>query len=264
MSFLLYQTPDPHTLKDALPDFTSATHIFLPINDCRNGMEAEGGSHWSLLLVSLLDGSAFHYDSLSPANNNEALEVTQKISTLVNREIRYINLDDSPAQENSSDCGVFVCMCMRYLLETRLLKAPSYEMVSMSLRGVEINASAGRREMVKILNRHKKKHDRRRSYVTTSSSTSSFSFLSILVAFGVFIALLAAILPLFFPDIFSEEFNFDTISITIPVVPFENIEPLLSSTYADISARFHELFDQAKDMLLRSEYVDVSRFLRRL
>ncbi|KMU76669.1 Ulp1 protease family protein [Coccidioides immitis RMSCC 3703] len=42
MSYLLYQTPDPRSLRGALPEFSRASHIFLPINDCRSVTEAEG------------------------------------------------------------------------------------------------------------------------------------------------------------------------------------------------------------------------------
>src|SRR5690348_7558210 len=113
MSFMLLQTPDPRTLREALPNFTKTTHVFLPINDCRNVNEAEGGTHWSLVLVSIVDDIAFHYDSLPPGNTTQAQQVTQKIGTLLNRRLRFLNLDDSPVQENSSDCGIFVCLSMR-------------------------------------------------------------------------------------------------------------------------------------------------------
>ncbi|PQE12677.1 hypothetical protein CJF30_00002533 [Rutstroemia sp. NJR-2017a BBW] len=79
MAFMLMQTPNPLDLKQALPDFSKTTHIFLPINDNRNVSVAEGGSHWSLLLVSVVDGVAFHYDSLSPSNWNEAEEMLRII-----------------------------------------------------------------------------------------------------------------------------------------------------------------------------------------
>ncbi|KAI1961201.1 SUMO1 sentrin specific peptidase 8 [Ophidiomyces ophidiicola] len=157
MSYLLYQTPNPHTLQDALPDFTKASHIFLPINDCRSVTEAEGGTHWSLLLVSVVDNVAFHYDSLPPGNRNEALRVAQKVSIILDRGFRFVQLDDSPVQENSSDCGVYVCLTMRHLLISRLLKACTSQMVSMSLGGKKIDASAGRREMVRIIDRFRKK-----------------------------------------------------------------------------------------------------------
>ncbi|MCJ1462714.1 hypothetical protein MMC07_001317 [Pseudocyphellaria aurata] len=117
MSFMLIQTPDPLTLRDALPDFSKTTHIFLPINDCRNVELAEGGTHWSLLLVSVVDGVSFHYDSLQPANRSEANMASHKIGQLLGKPLRFQDLSDSPQQENSSDCGVFVCIQMRHLLE---------------------------------------------------------------------------------------------------------------------------------------------------
>jgi sentrin-specific protease 8 len=163
MAFMLMQTPDPLTLKDALPDFRLTTHIFLPINDARNVSVAEGGSHWSLLLVSVIDGVAFHYDSLTPSNYNEARLATDKISTLLNRPLRFMNLEDSPQQENSSDCGVYVCIQMRHLLLKRLLSANAREKVSMSMGGKLVDASGGRKEMLKTIEGFRKEGERRRS-----------------------------------------------------------------------------------------------------
>lgn len=163
MSFMLMQTPDPMTLKEALPDFSRTSHIFLPINDCRNVEIAEGGSHWSLLLVSLTDRVSFHYDSLNPANRSEAQLASNKISQLLGKPIRFINLEDSPQQNNSSDCGVFVCIEMKHLLLKRLLQACSREKVSMSLNGRDINASAGRKEMLRVIETFRKEGERRRS-----------------------------------------------------------------------------------------------------
>ncbi|PGG99057.1 hypothetical protein GX51_06474 [Blastomyces parvus] len=194
MSFMLLQTADPRTLRDVLPDFTKTSHIFLPINDCRNVNEAEGGTHWSLLLVSVVDGVAFHYDSLPPGNCEEALQATQKLSRLLNKQLRFINLDDSPVQENSSDCGVFVCLHMRHLLLKRLLMANSSEKISMSLGGMRVNANNGRKEIVRIIERFRKKGERRRSYVSTFILVCSLLLLLV-----TFLAL--PVLPLlFFPD----------------------------------------------------------------
>ena len=164
MSFMMIQTPDVLTLKDALPNFSKTTHIFLPINDCRNVMEAEGGSHWSLLLVSVVDGVAFHYDSLCESNDHEARVATQKMATLLGRSLRFISMEDSPQQENGSDCGVFVCLLMRYLLLNRLLRADSKEKVSMSMAGKNVEATSGRKEMLKIIDSFRRE-GRRRSYV---------------------------------------------------------------------------------------------------
>ncbi|KAJ5727207.1 hypothetical protein N7493_005027 [Penicillium malachiteum] len=169
MSFMLAQTRDPRTLREALPDFTQATHVFLPINDCRNVTQAEGGTHWSLLLISIVDRIAFHYDSLYQGNHWEAADVTRKFGWLLNLPIRFLHLQDSPQQDGGSDCGVFVCLNMRYLLLKRLLQASSHEKVSMSLGGRKVDAPAGRKEMTKIIEGFRKEGERRRS---TSMSRS--------------------------------------------------------------------------------------------
>lgn len=175
MSFMLLQTPDPRTLRDALPNFSKTTHIFLPINDCRNVTEAEGGTHWSLLLVSLVDHIAFHYDSLPPGNRMEAYTVTMKLVTLLNCPIRFVALEDSPQQENSSDCGVFVCLNMRCLLLDRLLRANSHQKVSMSLADKRVDASSGRRQILRIIEGFRKEGVRRRSHSSSPSERHSRS-----------------------------------------------------------------------------------------
>ncbi|KAL6904162.1 hypothetical protein GGI43DRAFT_421627 [Trichoderma evansii] len=151
MTFLLMKEPDMRHVRSALPDFNKVTHVFLPINDNRNVAMAEGGSHWSLLLVSVLDGIAFHYDSLGGANYAEANLATRKLSEIVQRPIRFVNLEDSPQQENGSDCGVFVCLLMRHLLVKRLLAANAREKVSMSMAGKMVDSNGGRKEMLRII-----------------------------------------------------------------------------------------------------------------
>ncbi|KAI9842454.1 MAG: hypothetical protein M1837_007123 [Sclerophora amabilis] len=163
MAFMLMQTPDPLTLKEALPDFSHTTHIFLPINDCQAVEVAEGGSHWSLLLVSVIDGVSFHYDSLSPSNFEEARVVSHKIGQLVGKPLKFQNLEDSPQQENSSDCGVFVCKLMKELLLKKLLRVKSQDKVSMSMRGKVVDASRERRDLLKIIESFRKEGERRRS-----------------------------------------------------------------------------------------------------
>ncbi|KPI46029.1 NEDD8-specific protease 2 [Cyphellophora attinorum] len=165
MSMMLSVTPDHaiSTIKDVLPTFNGITHAFLPINDCTNPNQAEGGTHWSLLLVSIVDGVAFHYDSLPPGNEHEAANTTHKLSRLVNKPIRFIQLRDSPQQENSSDCGVFVCLNMRHLLLKRLLQVHTNEKVSMSLGGRRVDAREGRKEMFRTIEGFRKEGERRRS-----------------------------------------------------------------------------------------------------
>jgi sentrin-specific protease 8 len=165
MAFMLMQTRDVLSLKDALPDFSKTTHIFLPINDARNPSVAEGGSHWSLLLVSVIDGVAFHYDSMTPSNYNEAQGATNKLSTLLGKGLKFLNLDDSPQQENGNDCGVYVCILMRHLLMKKLLSANAREKVSMSMAGKLVDANGGRKEILRTIEGFRREGERRRSYV---------------------------------------------------------------------------------------------------
>lgn len=167
---MLMQTPDPLTLKDALPNFRRSTHIFLPINDCRAPNLPQGGSHWSLLLVSILDGVAFHYDSLNSSNHWAALHCCQKFQTLLGRELKYINLSDSPQQNNGSDCGVYVCVEMKELLK-RLLKKDSRDKISMSMRGLNIDAVRARKMMTGLIDEFRK--EGRRSMSRSRSPSGS-------------------------------------------------------------------------------------------
>lgn len=163
MAFMVLNTSDPLSLKSALPDFSKTTHIFLPVNDCRNVEVAEGGSHWSLLLVSVIDGVAFHYDSLYPSNEHEAKLSAHRISQLLGKPLNFINLKDSPQQENSSDCGVYVCLLMQHLLIQKLLRAHATDKISMSMAGKEVDAAGGRKEMLRIIEARRKEGERRRS-----------------------------------------------------------------------------------------------------
>jgi sentrin-specific protease 8 len=163
MCFLLVQTADPSSLKGALPDFSKTTHIFLPINDCHDPTRPEGGSHWSLLLVSIKDGVAFHYDSLASANESDARRVAAKLATLLNMRLTFRDLDDSPQQENGSDCGVFVCSVMRYLLLQRLLVTSQGIRRDMSMADFQPKAAKERREMVQIIEGFRREGVRRRS-----------------------------------------------------------------------------------------------------
>jgi len=166
MSLMLVFEKDAALLKKALPDFTNTTHIFLPVNDNTNAMDAEGGSHWSLLLVSKIDGVAFHYDSMIPSNDGPARKVKETLQIVLEKPLRFVPMGDSPQQENSSDCGVYVCLLMKHLLLNRLLKADSKERVSMSMGHKDINAKKGRREMLELVESFRKEGERRRSWVS--------------------------------------------------------------------------------------------------
>ncbi|KAI4612321.1 hypothetical protein J4E83_007874 [Alternaria metachromatica] len=163
MSYMLMQSAEPLSLKEVLPNFSHTTHVFLPINDNTDVTQAEGGSHWSLLLVSIIDGVSFHYDSMTQSNEREARSTTMKLEQLLGKRLRFIPMNDSPQQENGSDCGVFVCVLMRHLLLKRLLRADASKKVSMSMRDAHINAKDGRRTMLKVIEERRDEGKRRRS-----------------------------------------------------------------------------------------------------
>jgi sentrin-specific protease 8 len=172
MTFLLMKAQDFKSVKDALPNLDKVTHIFLPICDNRD-VGSEGGSHWSLLLVSTIDGVAFHYDSLGGANNSEARQCTLRLSRVLGKPLRFQALDDCPQQENGSDCGVFVCIIMRHLLVKRLLNANAKEKVSMSMANKAIDSYGGRKEMLRIVDSLRKEAERRRSLSPFPGSSST-------------------------------------------------------------------------------------------
>ncbi|SPN96622.1 related to sentrin-specific protease SENP8 (SUMO-specific protease) [Cephalotrichum gorgonifer] len=163
MTFLLMKEPDVASIRSALPDFSRATHVFLPVNDNRYVNQAEGGSHWSLLLVSKIDRVAFHYDSLGGSNREEARACTRALEGVLRTQLRFHHLEDTPQQENGSDCGVFVCILMRHLLIKRLLSANAREKVSMSMANKMVDSNGGRKEMLKIIDSFRKEGVRRRS-----------------------------------------------------------------------------------------------------
>ncbi|KAF8472765.1 hypothetical protein BDZ91DRAFT_448849 [Kalaharituber pfeilii] len=138
-------------VQTGLPGLKEASHIFLPINDNPNPEVAEGGSHWSLLVVGVYDGVAFHYDSLMDSNDAVARKVNSLLQKLLDQKLRFLSLPDTPQQENSMDCGMHVCMNMKHLLLNRLLLATSKESVDMSMGGRRQDATQGRRDMLKLI-----------------------------------------------------------------------------------------------------------------
>jgi len=174
MAFMLMQVQDTEGIRSALPDMDKSTHIFLPINNSTDPEEAEGGTHWSLLLVSLRDNVAFHYDSMDPSNRDSARHAARQLGKFLQREdaINFVNIEDAPQQTNSSDCGVFVCLLMKHLLVTKLLSKHLGEQVDMSVDHKDVNATQGRREIRRIIDAEVDRGRRSSSHRSRSRSTS--------------------------------------------------------------------------------------------
>lgn len=149
-----------------IPDLNGVTHMFVPVNDSDQSSSGRGtleGSHWSLVLVSMVDGVAFYYDSIGRTNYDEAARIIRNLAAVLGMQLRFIPLNDTPQQENGSDCGVYVCMFMEHLLLHRLLMVRTNEKVSMSMGGKHIDAREGRKKMLRVIEERRKEGERRRS-----------------------------------------------------------------------------------------------------
>ncbi|KAM3454403.1 hypothetical protein MY3296_003086 [Beauveria thailandica] len=164
MAFLILRAKylELSAIRQSLPDLSKVSHIFLPINDNDRPNDPAGGSHWSLLLVSLKDGIAFHYDSFGDINNKHANDTTARLAKVLGRNLTFVNLENTPQQGNNDDCGVFVCLLMRHLLVKRLLSASARSKVNMSMSGKVVDSNGGRKEMLRIIENLRKEaeHDR--------------------------------------------------------------------------------------------------------
>ncbi|PWN33240.1 cysteine proteinase [Meira miltonrushii] len=81
--------------------------MVLPISD-RYGNPDGTGSHWSCLCCT--DGKAIHLDSLSPANNESAKLVFNKLSEVPNLQANKFTEGECPVQANASDCGLYAIL----------------------------------------------------------------------------------------------------------------------------------------------------------
>jgi len=87
---------DPLNLKSRLL-------VLLPVNDSVL-LDHPGGSHWSLLVYDCFAKKYYHYDSLIGSNLNHAKKIANNLN--LSKEIVEIRCTQ---QQNSFDCGVFVC-----------------------------------------------------------------------------------------------------------------------------------------------------------
>ncbi|KAG1941438.1 sentrin-specific protease 8 [Pimephales promelas] len=89
--------------------------VFLPVND--NANQAAGGSHWSLLLYQR-DASQFtHFDSQKGGNSLHARRIAAKLEAFLGEKVPFVE-EQSPSQQNSFDCGMYVICNAEALCES--------------------------------------------------------------------------------------------------------------------------------------------------
>jgi len=117
LAFLIRHATALQDITTALPNnLGEVGYVFFPINDNDDVTEGHGGSHWSLLVVNRHIRLGLHYDSLSQRNYEVAKKTLDKISHLMNEELRFVP-QPSPQQANQSDCGVHVLYNTRVLVQ---------------------------------------------------------------------------------------------------------------------------------------------------
>ena len=105
--------------------------IFFPVNDRKNTMDGDGGSHFSLVIYSKKEHRFFHFDPLNGLNRRSALDLMTNIldSESVTNEDNIYKLPDfeeasCEKQKNGFDCGLFILGYMDEAI-TSILKGNS-------------------------------------------------------------------------------------------------------------------------------------------
>lgn len=143
IAYLLLHAPDIESVRSALPPAQKARFLFLPLNDNPDVESSEGGTHWSLMVVSVYDRRALYYDSLYLGFiTTAAKQMASQLSTLLGFPLT-VDAVNTPQQMNGSDCGIIVAELTALLLN-RLVSTDGHTPVSLSLDDVVLSASAGR------------------------------------------------------------------------------------------------------------------------
>ncbi|KAG8273472.1 SUMO1 sentrin specific peptidase 8 [Homalodisca vitripennis] len=92
--------------------FYNKSWVFFVLNNCDQGLEQNGGSHWSLLLLDNTTRTAIHYDSVRGLNERHAAAL------LVNLGLDSVPISEGQTfqQTESFECGVHVLVNARLLL----------------------------------------------------------------------------------------------------------------------------------------------------
>lgn len=128
---LMHEQNDVNSLLESLTT-PSTSQIIVPINNHFSSLCGEAtnvttartpGSHWSVLVASLAEAKAVHFDSLRGSPNSAAAEhVASKLGgafeLLANAPI---SRGEVPLQPNSYDCGPYSCSVIRQLCTSQEL-----------------------------------------------------------------------------------------------------------------------------------------------
>ncbi|KAF2441251.1 cysteine proteinase [Karstenula rhodostoma CBS 690.94] len=175
----LNNTAVSRTILGQMPDLAEnkTTHIFIPVNSDRVSDHEYGnnksdsdqntaGTHWSLLVISLIDNVGFHYDSLDGLNSGDARDLLKGIEAAlpVPRTLRFVDMKDSPQQTDGSNCGIFALVIMKHLLLKRLLRADANQKITMSMKDQDIDYDGARKMIRSLIEERREEAIRRKSF----------------------------------------------------------------------------------------------------
>jgi sentrin-specific protease 8 len=123
-------------------------HLFIPLRTRMN-------PHWSLLLVSVQDGMACHYDPQVPMNRSASERVTSKLSAILNKQFTYYSVQDVPQQNNPKDSGMLVTFYMQYLI-AKLQATHVSEKTNASILTKAVDVKLERKNLLKMIDAKKK------------------------------------------------------------------------------------------------------------
>ena len=131
-----------------LPDgFLDAAYVFVPITD-NSDLSKAGGSHWSLMLFGVREGTAYYMDSLPTSRGDKFIDTHQYCKAMCQIFERRFNpvIVPTPKQANGSDCGVHVLMQTDILLDRLLRDANT--LGELTMMDAQLDAAAYRQKLL--------------------------------------------------------------------------------------------------------------------
>lgn len=143
MVYLLAHSENVEELRGVIPAIDKSSFVFLPLNDNEDLEAAEGGSHWNLVIASLLDRKAYVYDTMEGANEREAKNLVKKLESFLDMPFQIVENLHTPQQINGSDCGI-LSLEISALILSRLMTVKEMGRINLDLDGVSLSAIDGR------------------------------------------------------------------------------------------------------------------------
>eukprot|EP00003_Mantamonas_plastica_P020605 TRINITY_DN3319_c1_g1_i14.p1 TRINITY_DN3319_c1_g1~~TRINITY_DN3319_c1_g1_i14.p1 ORF type:complete len:223 (-),score=48.09 TRINITY_DN3319_c1_g1_i14:24-692(-) len=135
-------------------DLASRQVIVIPVNN-NQSIEKMGGSHWAVMVFKRDDNVFEYYDSMNGSNLRSAQRIAKKVIPFLgvdeDQGVSVVEME-SPQQQNSYDCGMFVIGVTLYIVQEYLGKVKE-SMGEGGLLGVITQqwVTAKRKELIQLI-----------------------------------------------------------------------------------------------------------------